>query len=497
MGYKYIRVPQIVTINQIEENSYCLAPSKYSRFYPNKNVKYKTLKDLVEKSDSKTKVKTHRVYKYTEIGDIDVNTGFVEGSRVSGYFLPNKNPKKIQNGDILISTVRTYRGGVGLVTDDLIDMVCSPAIMVLREVDKTITKEYLFAVLKTRFFIEQILGFQNRGMYPRLDKNSMNYVYIPIPNDNKVVRFITLLVKAYFNKLKLIRERHEKILEKINNELTNNQKPNSFKYNYPDINELQNKQRLDTGLYNINFKYYDFLVRNYFHGSIDLISRGFDWERGTSLEKNNIKTRIDSEVFIKGFYELVLPTNISKYGTVDKTTYIGTPSKLKTIKQGDIIFGGEGFGKGRTFVVCEEANNIATNYHGIRIINKNNDLTESIFVRCFLAYFREKGMIDYIGVGGSGGHCAPSYFHLIETPLFPKPKQKEISLLYHNPAKEYHIEECNLDSFLEVDNAYNETAGIYELDRTAKLLKKILDKTIDNIINDIPIGTGIRFDADS
>ena len=34
-------------------------------------------------------------------------------------------------------------------------------------------------------------------------------------------------------------------------------------------------------------------------------------------------------------------------------------------------------------------------------------------------------MIDHIGVGGSGGHCAPSYFHLIETPLFSTDKQKE------------------------------------------------------------------------
>lgn len=71
--------------------------------------------------------------------------------------------------------------------------------------------------------------------------------------------------------------------------------------------------------------------------------------------------RIDSDVFIKGFYELVLPTNISQYGYVEKSTYIGTPTQLKTISQGDIIFGGEGFGKGRTFVVCEASKNIATN----------------------------------------------------------------------------------------------------------------------------------------
>lgn len=145
---------------------------------------------------------------------------------------------------------------------------------------------------------------------------------------------------------------------------------------------------------------------------------------------------------------------------------------MKTIKKGDIIFGGEGFGKGRTYVVVDDSHNVATNYHGIRIINTNNNLVESIFIRCFLAFWRSKGMIDHIGVGGSGGHCAPSYFHLIETPLFSTDKQKEIAVLYHNPNCIYNNKEFTLDTFLELDNKYNSTAGIYELDKTAKLLKR-------------------------
>jgi type I restriction enzyme S subunit len=155
-----------------------------------------------------------------------------------------------------------------------------------------------------------------------------------------------------------------------------------------------------------------------------------------------------------------------------------------TKKLGAGFFGGEGFGKGRTYVVLDDSHNVATNYHGIRIINTNHNLTESIFIRCFLAFWRSKGMIDFIGVGGSGGHCAPSYFHLIETPLFDDNKQKEIALLYHNPESNYQADTFTLDNFLEQDNTFNKTAGIYELDKTAKQLKEILNKAIDNIAND-------------
>ena len=252
--------------------------------------------------------------------------------------------------------------------------------------------------------------------------------------------------------------------------------------NLPRFSDIEKTKRLDTSLYCEEFQYWNNLVKNYLHGSVDIISRGFTWARGTSLEQGFIGTRIDSDKFIKGFYELVLPTNISQYGYVEKSTYIGTSTNLKTIKKGDIIFGGEGFGKGRTYVVVDDSHNVATNYHGIRIINTNNNLVESIFIRCFLAFWRSKGMIDHIGVGGSGGHCAPSYFHLIETPLFSTDKQKEIAVLYHNPNCIYNNKEFTLDTFLELDNKYNSTAGIYELDKTAKLLKNILNDSIDTIV---------------
>ncbi len=282
----------------------------------------------------------------------------------------------------------------------------------------------------------------------------------------------------------MIKEKQHKIFSLIETELLENQKSKKFNYELPRINELEKFGRLDTGIYNIEFKKWNHLVTNYKFGSIDLISRGFDWARGSSLENNSIKNRLDSDSFVKGFYELVLPTNISEYGFVEKINYIGTSTKLKTISKGDIIFGGEGFGKGRTYVVVEDSNNVATNYHGIRIINKNKNLNESIFIRCFLAFWRSKGMIDFIGVGGSGGHCAPSYFHLIETPLFQKEKLNQITKLYYNAEVFYNIDKCNLDNFLKIDTEFNINAGIYQLDKTAKQLKEKLNKIIDDIVND-------------
>lgn len=341
---------------------------------------------------------------------------------------------------------------------------------------------YFYALTKTKSFKEQWLG--KGGIQKNTVSSDRAKTYLPKIGNKQTVKFVSNLTQAIIHKEQLIKERHITIFNLIETELLKNQKQDKFKFELPTINEILKTERLDTSLYSKGFKYWNFLVKNYYNGSKDLISRGFTWSRGTSLEQGFIGVRVDSEKYHKGFYELVLPTNISQYGFVEKSTYIGTPTKLKTISQGDIIFGGEGFGKGRTYVVVEDSNNVATNYHGIRIINTNKNLSESIFIRCFLAFWREKGMIDYIGVGGSGGHCAPSYFHLIETPLFEESKQKEIALLYHNAKVEYKSDTFTLDNFLTKDNDFNSQAGIYELDKTAKQLKEILNQAIDNIVND-------------
>lgn len=501
MNNSYIKIPKTISFKSIKEKDFTLSASQYmDLIMPNKNVKF--VRDFLARPLIRTDL-GNEVGSINYIGNSPFH--FLRTKALQPHtFLPEITtetaipimPKAFINqdlkeGDLLISKDSNI-GEVVILDKDYPNYMTSGAIYKL---PVTENKYYLLAFIKHSIFREQIDFMVPKGATIRHAKTMFLDCKIPLPNkeSKETIKFIELLTQAIIAKEKLIKERHNNILEIIEKELKENQKEISFKFEYPNINEIAEQGRLDTGLYNQEFKTWNHLVKNYKYGSKDLLSRGFDWSRGTSLEKNFIKTRIDSNTYYKGFYELVLPTNISQYGYVDKSTYIGTPTELKTILQGDIIFGGEGFGKGRTYVVVEKSTNVATNYHGIRIINKNNNLTESIFIRCFLAFWRSKGMIDFIGVGGSGGHCAPSYFHLIETPLFQESKQKEIANLYHNSEVDYTILNCTLDNFLETDSKYNQFAGIYELDKTAKKLKEKLKKEIDNIVNDKQVTISFNF----
>lgn len=493
---KYIDIPRYTTLKNIQKNSFTFSATQYKTLNIKNSNKLKVRdflsRDLI-RSDLGIEVGSESYvdnseYYFMKTAALQKESNLIDINKESMQPIIPKNFVRmgLKKGDILISKDSNV-GEVAILEKDY------PNIMLCGGIYRLPIKEhkyYFLAFAKNDIFKQQIDFLVPRGSTIRHGKTKFLECYIPIPNKNKekTIQYVELLMQAIIDKEIIIREKHKKILEKIDEELENNQLDNQFRYERPTINNIMIHQRLDTSLYSEEFEHNNFIVKNYKYGYITLTDRGYRGVRGTSLENNFIKSRIDSDEYREGFYELIIPTNISEYGFVKKSSYIGTPAKLKTIRKGDIIFGGEGFGKGRTFVVCEDVRNIATNYHGIRIVNENNDIIDSIFIRCFLAYWREKGMIDRIGVGGSGGHCAPSYFHLIITPKFPDQVKKDIVKLYYNDC-EYDTNNINVNNFLELDHKYNLNAGIYELENSIKMLKKHLNSVIEKIANDEEVET--------
>lgn len=485
MSYKYIGIPQKITYKDCCKNNFVFAPSKYSRFLPqNKNL-FVPLSSLCKESKSKIKIKREKEYSYTEIGDIDVSSGNVDYKIYYGQDLPSDNPKSCKKGDILISTVRTYRGGIGLVHNELCNHCCSPAILVVRSVtDERISKEYLLSVMRTDFFTEQILGLQTRGMYPRLDSDAMDKVLVPIPKEYTIIHYVTQLSKAYQNKIDEIRNKHKEILLIIKRELDKNQKPIAFKYAMPRISEIRDVGRLDASLYKEFYKKELFNILNYRGGYSPLTEQELEMIPGPSLELKLLGTRIDSDHFVKGFYRLITPKQITNYGVIKNEEFLGTPAKITRIKFGDILFGESG--TGRTMVYLDDDNNTINNAHAHVLRSKaKNDLERIITIRSILQYYKEIGITDCMTVGGAGGHLSPSYFNRIMIPLFPKSIQEEIAKLYYNPQNGISV--TSIDCFLDVDNFYNKKAGIYDLDRSAKFLKQRLNMIIDDIVNERPI----------
>lgn len=489
---KYVKAPDFITFEECQENDYKLSSALYKKLLmQNKNAK--------PVSDFLTR-KLLNADLGSEIGSLS----YIDKS--SHYFLRTKSLQKhsfipeinkesslpmrpadfvdmsLKKGDLILSKDSNI-GEAAILDKDYPNYMLSGAIYKLPVKEEW--KYYLFAMIKHDIFREQLDTIVPKGATIRHAKTLFLNCLIPLPNNNQdnIIKFISILTKAIIEKETLIQKRHKDILDAIEKELNENQKPDKFEYSLPTINEVERIGRLDTSLYEKEFQGHIFRIRNYSNGYRNIYELGFTLSRGQNLQVSNIGDSIYTLERHNSFYTLMLPKFLSQYGTVEKTEYLGNKNTLKVLKQGDLIFGAEGFEKGRSIVVLEEQNRVITNIHGITMQHKTKNVGLSIFIKLFLDFLRYKGLIDLYAVGGNGGSLAQKYWADVPFPNFPESKQSEIVKLYYNPEHKYKTEMFTLDNFLHLDSEYNKSAGIYELDKTAKYLKSILDNTIDSIVN--------------
>lgn len=494
---RYVITPNKVRLQDIVNHDWSLSSSQYIQLVlPNPN--YRLVSDFLSR-------KLNRSDLGIEVGSLSYidksPVFFMRTKALQPYsFIPDFTKESmlpilpqdfvnmhLKRGDVLISKDSNI-GEIVILDKDYKDCMLSGAIYKLPI--KEDWKYYLLAFIKHPIFREQLDFLVPKGATIRHAKTLFLDCKIPLPNVNgeATIQYISDLTKAIINKQILIKERHSEIMRLIDDELNNNQKPNTFTYHLPKIKEIEEVGRVDVGMYSPVFKEMVHKILNYTRDCFENIyAMGYTLSRGQNLQESNIGKSIYSDVSYPNFYKLALPTNFSIYGTIDKLLYLGNRNQLKTLKQGEIIFGAEATFRG--FVVCDSKDNYITNIHGVTISN-NGNIIQSIFVKSFLDYLVQEGVIDCVKVGGHGGSFAQKYWDVIPFPKFPDTKQKEIACLYYNN-KEYRADNFTLDNFLEKDNLFNEAAGIYELDKSAKHLKTLLNTAIDDIVNDREVA--IRF----
>ena len=490
----YIHTPKTISYNDIVECGFSLSSSRHKKFeIANQNCKL--VKEFLTRALSRKDLGV-------EVG----SSNYIEQS--SHYFLrtkalqdhsylPEITPEtalpimpssfvkmNLKAGDLIISKDSNI-GEIVILDKDYPNVMLSGA---LYKLPVNQYKYYLLAMMKHGIFRDQLDFIVPKGATIRHAKTLFLDCKIPMPNENaeNVIQFVENLTQAIINKQRLIKQRHQSILALIEKELLDNQKDNTFSYNYPSISYIQENGRMDATFYSEYYKKLMFPVLNYDYGHAPLTEQGLELKPGPSLEIKLLETRIDSDFFIKGFYRLITPKQILNTGVIDKERFIGTPKKIPTIKFGDILFGESG--TGRTMVYLDNCNNTINNAHAhiLRPIKDKCTLDKAITIRSIMQYYKEKGITDCLTVGGNGGHLSPSYFDRVFIPNFPTEKQQKIANLYHNPTA-YDVKNATLDKFLALDDDVNSQAGIYELDKTAKQLQIILNQAIENIIENKPV----------
>lgn len=467
----YIKSVNEASYEEVLEKDFVLAPSSLN-YVDIKNKNVKTLKSLISSKDKGREVgsfayipKSNKFFIRTKALNKNSWIIYTKGEEAIIPISPLYFKKySLDVGDILISKDSNI-GECVIISNDKYkgDYMISGGLIRLK-IEKD--KYYIFSIMKSDFFKEQLISLVARGSTIKHAKDIYLECLIPFPNKEsakEIKNKIKESAKEIISNEDKIIEKYNLIISMMDEELKDNQKNSKFNYNYPELEDIKKQSyRLNASIYSEYYSANVSLVKNYVHGFSDLKSLNFKVKRGTSLEIKGLGTRVNSKKSKEGFYTLITPRNISEYGTIEEVTYIGSKKKLVTINKGDIVFGGEA--TRRLFVACEDMDNTATNYHGIKIYKERGELKNVIFVWAFLSYWKDKGMLDSIAVGGQGGHLAPEYFNYLLIPNFPEKKEEEIARLY------YDTEEKEL--------------GIFQLDKRNKKLKEKINNLIDQIIND-------------
>lgn len=489
MSNKYIQIPESISFNCITNKNFTLSSSQYmDLIMPNDN--YMLVRDFLSRNLKRSDLGK-------EVGSINYIKKspyyFLRTRALQSHsFLPNITsavpvmPKvfinqNLKEGDVLISKDSNI-GEIVILDKDYKNFMTSSAIYKL-PIKKD--KYYLLACIKHKLFREQLDFIVPKGATIRHAKTDFLDCKIPIPKKNteKIMKYVSVLTEAIINKEKLIKQRHESILNTIEEELENNQNQDSFEFKQPCINDLIKTSRLDTSLYTESFKFLDFKIKNYKNGYKSFKELKYKITRGQNLQISNIGKSIYSDVANPNYYKLILSKYFTEYLTLSEVSYIGNIRDLKVIKKGEIIFSARG-DLGRVIVQCEDEEKLITNIDNLHLTNLEKPLFNNIYTGLFLNYLRIKGYLSKISITGSGADSFTKYqFDLLPVPTFSENKQKKISSFYYNPKAINYYKKATLENYLELDNKFNEEAGIYELDKSAKQLKKRLNEVIDLIAN--------------
>lgn len=490
---KSISVPNNIQYRDVLKNDFSLSILDYKRFnFINSNklflkeickIEQGTFIDNIDRTSHNTGLA------YITIRDFD---GVVSSNCFDNYIIPKYQYKNllIEKNTILVSDA----GSIGKTTfiSESIKGINADGITRLNYLEnKDIDIFYIFGCLQHEYFSQLLKTIAPSGSTQQnVEIKHFQAAFIPIPNKNPIStkKYISLITQSLINKEKLIKQRHQDIFKIIETELLENQKPNKFAFELPKIKEIEELGRLDTGIYSNNFKQIKFWVENYKGGYFFIDAHKI--RSGSTPDVRYIGILKDLK------YRWVTPTHCSDYGTLtEERINIQGRSNIRedcillinrTSKGGIGEYVGiagfynfEDFGEGHH----NQGMYRVANYHKYKLL----------YILCFLNCSLMRKYCSGLSVGSKMKELKTVQFLQIPIPNFSEPKQQEIAKLYHNSEIHYNSKTFTLENFLVKDDEYNEQAGIYELDKTAKQLREILNTAIESIVNDQEVK--MTFDA--
>jgi type I restriction enzyme, S subunit len=176
----------------------------------------KTLKFVSTLNDETLSETTDPEYeiKYVDIGSIDQNKGIIKKESYIFDEAPSRARRKVINGDIIVSTVRTYLRAIAPVINPEENLIVSTGFAVVRP--RKITSDYLSFLLRSKYFVEKVVSLSVGVSYPAINASVLGSIKIPIPGEDEQIQISNYVFQETQNIDKIIglTEKHiDKLME--------------------------------------------------------------------------------------------------------------------------------------------------------------------------------------------------------------------------------------------------------------------------------------------
>lgn len=152
---------------------------------------------------------------YIDIGSVSAVNGVEKTEMLTFGNAPSRARRKLQAGDVIVSTVRTYLEAIAVIDSEKNNLVASTGFCVIRPTK--IKEHFAGFALRTRFFIAEVIARSTGISYPAINSSDLVNIKIAYPSEqeqedinqfvkNQCLIFDSLTEKAT-NAISLLKER--------------------------------------------------------------------------------------------------------------------------------------------------------------------------------------------------------------------------------------------------------------------------------------------------
>jgi len=121
---------------------------------------------------------------YVDIGGVDRLGRIIEREQLTFASAPSRARRLVRDGDVIVSTVRTYLRAIAPISDPEPGTVVSTGFAVVRPADD-LTTDYAAHALRAPYFVERVVANSKGVSFPAINESEMATYELASPPDNE------------------------------------------------------------------------------------------------------------------------------------------------------------------------------------------------------------------------------------------------------------------------------------------------------------------------